>query len=69
MTATTSFECYQVIDRISEEVAAEFLLSIRARTPAWRFSGNWNYVRDGANQALNRLVKHSENVEGATVRV
>ena len=22
------------------------------------FSGNYNYVRDGANQALNKLVRH-----------
>ncbi len=33
------------------------------------FSGNYNYVRDGANQALNRLVHHLETVVGATVRV
>lgn len=33
------------------------------------FSGNYNYVRDGANQALNRLVRHLEEVGGATVRV
>jgi phosphatidylinositol alpha 1,6-mannosyltransferase len=33
------------------------------------FSGNYNYVRDGANQALNRLVDHLEKVVGATVRV
>jgi phosphatidylinositol alpha 1,6-mannosyltransferase len=32
------------------------------------FSGNYNYVRDGANQALNRLVEHLEQ-GGATVRV
>lgn len=32
------------------------------------FSGNYNYVRDGANQALNRLVAYLEE-QGATVRV
>lgn len=32
------------------------------------FTGNYNYVRDGANQALNRLVRHVE-AQGATVRV
>jgi len=32
------------------------------------FSGNYNYTRDGANQALNRLVAHLEG-DGATVRV
>ncbi|WP_404333573.1 glycosyltransferase family 4 protein [Sphingomonas sp. MMS12-HWE2-04] len=32
------------------------------------FSGNYNYVRDGANQALNKLVGHLL-AQGATVRV
>ncbi|MDF2639566.1 MAG: hypothetical protein K0R64_2550 [Novosphingobium lindaniclasticum] len=32
------------------------------------FSGNYNYVRDGANQALNRLVGYLER-RGCTVRV
>jgi glycosyltransferase involved in cell wall biosynthesis len=32
------------------------------------FTGNYNYVRDGANQALNRLVRYVEG-QGATVRV
>lgn len=32
------------------------------------FSGNYNYVRDGANQALNRLVGHLLG-QGASVRV
>ena len=32
------------------------------------FSGNYNYVRDGANQALNRLVEYLLR-EGATVRI
>jgi glycosyltransferase involved in cell wall biosynthesis len=32
------------------------------------FSGNYNYVRDGANQALNRLVDYLRR-EGAAVRV
>ena len=33
------------------------------------FSGNYNYVRDGANQALNRLVAHLEQEIGAHVRI
>ncbi len=32
------------------------------------FSGNYNYIRDGANQALNRLVNYLER-RGCTVRV
>ena len=32
------------------------------------FTGNYNYVRDGANQALNRLVRYVEG-QGAKVRV
>jgi hypothetical protein len=32
------------------------------------FSGNYNYTRDGANQALNRLVAYLESA-GAVVRV
>ena len=32
------------------------------------FSGNYNYLREGANQALNILVRHME-ASGATVRV
>lgn len=32
------------------------------------FSGNYNYVRDGANQALNRLVEYLER-QGVAVRV
>ena len=32
------------------------------------FSGNYNYVRDGANQALNRLVAYLER-QGANVRI
>ena len=32
------------------------------------FSGNYNYVRDGANQALNRLVGYLLR-QGAQVRV
>ena len=32
------------------------------------FSGNYNYVRDGANRALNHLVGHLER-RGAAVRV
>jgi phosphatidylinositol alpha 1,6-mannosyltransferase len=33
------------------------------------FSGNYNYVRDGANRALNRLVNYLECQIGAKVRV
>lgn len=33
------------------------------------FSGNYNCVRDGANQALNKLVRFLEEEAGATVRV
>ncbi len=33
------------------------------------FSGNYNYVRDGANRALNRLVAYLEGQAGAQVRV
>src|SRR6266496_3863592 len=32
------------------------------------FSGNYNYVRDGANQALNRLVEYLLR-QGASVRI
>ena len=32
------------------------------------FSGNYNYVRDGANQALNRLVEYLLG-QGVSVRV
>ena len=32
------------------------------------FTGNYNYVRDGANQALNRLVSHLLD-RGAAVRI
>jgi glycosyltransferase involved in cell wall biosynthesis len=33
------------------------------------FSGNYNYLREGANQALNILVRHLEEKAGCTVRV
>ncbi|HWJ70458.1 MAG TPA: glycosyltransferase family 1 protein [Sphingobium sp.] len=33
------------------------------------FSGNYDCVRDGANQALNRLVAHLLEVQGAQVRI
>jgi phosphatidylinositol alpha 1,6-mannosyltransferase len=33
------------------------------------FSGNYNYLRDGANQALNLLVRFLEEEEGHSVRV
>ena len=32
------------------------------------FSGNYNYIRDGANQALNRLVEYLLR-QGAAVRI
>lgn len=50
----------------------------RAHDPLWArssglrvalFSGNYDCVRDGANQALNRLVGHLLHEEGAAVRV
>ena len=33
------------------------------------FTGNYNYIRDGASQAIHRLVQHLEQVEGAQVRI
>jgi glycosyltransferase involved in cell wall biosynthesis len=33
------------------------------------FTGNYNYLKEGANQALNKLVAHLEDRVGATVRV
>lgn len=33
------------------------------------FSGNYNYLREGANQALNMLVRHAEERAGCRVRV
>jgi len=33
------------------------------------FSGNYNYVKDGCNQALNMLVDHLQRDQGAEVRV
>ncbi|WP_404711977.1 glycosyltransferase family 4 protein [Sphingomonas sp. MMS24-J13] len=33
------------------------------------FSGNYNYLREGANQALNRLVRYLEEKSGHDVRV
>lgn len=33
------------------------------------FSGNYNYLKEGANQALNRLVSYLEGTAGHTVRV
>ena len=33
------------------------------------FSGNYNYIREGANQALNRLAAFLESERGCTVRV
>ncbi|HYZ47456.1 MAG TPA: glycosyltransferase, partial [Sphingomonas sp.] len=33
------------------------------------FSGNYNYLKEGANQALNRLVRYLEERAGCSVRV
>ena len=33
------------------------------------FTGNYNYTRDGATQALHRLVRHVESIPGAAVRI
>ena len=33
------------------------------------FSGNYNYIKEGANQALNHLVRYLEAERGASVRV
>ena len=33
------------------------------------FSGNYNYLREGANRALNTLVGYLERQAGCTVRV
>lgn len=33
------------------------------------FSGNYNYLREGANRALNKLVGYLEREAGCTVRV
>lgn len=33
------------------------------------FSGNYNYILDGANKSLNRLVSHLQSTVGAQVRV
>lgn len=33
------------------------------------FTGNYNYIKEGANQALNKLVRHLETRVGATVRI
>ena len=33
------------------------------------FTGNYNYMRDGASQAVHRLVQHLERVEDAEVRI
>ncbi len=54
-------------------MATAFRLPIADQTPIRPlrialFSGNYNYVRDGANQALNRLVSYFE-AQGHSVRV
>ena len=33
------------------------------------FSGNYNYLAEGANQALNKLVRYLEETAGHSVRV
>ncbi len=33
------------------------------------FTGNYNYTRDGATQALHRLVRHIEGAPGSAVRI
>ncbi len=51
-------------------VMRESRFAIGGRAPRIAlFSGNYNYTRDGANQALNRLVDHLERHRGARVRV
>jgi phosphatidylinositol alpha 1,6-mannosyltransferase len=50
-------------------VAHAGAVTARSQLRVALFSGNYNYVRDGANQALNRLVDYLENVVGANVRV
>src|SRR5690349_14273103 len=47
-----------------EQVAFEDMSGLRLAL----FSGNYNYTRDGANQALNRLVGHLLEA-GAAVRI
>lgn len=57
MPVATAFRRFEI-----DDVAAKKPLRIAL------FSGNYNYVRDGANQALNRLVAFLE-AQGNTVRV
>ncbi len=61
-----------------EEAPVRTRLAQRApqlRQPAARplrvalFTGNYNYIRDGASQAVHRLVNYLEQVEGAQVRI
>lgn len=55
-----------------EKAVARWDDPLPARSPGLRvalFSGNYDCVRDGANQALNRLVDHLLHEEGAAVRV
>jgi phosphatidylinositol alpha 1,6-mannosyltransferase len=53
---------YRMPDPVLPEAAYQRPLKVAL------FSGNYNYVRDGANQALNRLVAFLER-QGCTVRV
>jgi len=71
-------ECGRMIDlQNGGNMAASLSAKARARdTPALGpglrvalFSGNYDCVRDGANQALNRLVAHLLHEEGAAVRI
>jgi phosphatidylinositol alpha 1,6-mannosyltransferase len=47
---------------------SEFKMSVSTHPRVALFSGNYNYVKDGANQALNRLTEFLDK-SGATVRV
>ena len=53
---------YRMPDPVETEPALQRPLKVAL------YSGNYNYVRDGANQALNRLVAYLER-HGCTVRV
>lgn len=47
---------------------SEFELNLRCKPRVALFSGNYNYIKDGANQALNRLSEFLDK-NGASVRV
>lgn len=48
---------------------AEYRSAREGRLRIALFSGNYNYLKEGANQALNRLVRYLEEEAGHTVRV